>query len=218
LIASTQGIKSVNGYLDRGGAGGDANNKQQGRPEPMMTQFTDRAEAGRFLASKLERFNGDDTVVYALPRGGVSVGAEIAASLGIPMDVTFAGKVCAPWDSSGAKDTTAKCDGAAMRKPVHSPVRPILPAGRVAIVVDDGCASGVKLQTVVKALRWHGAKAVVVAQPVASRSAIKDFADLVDDVICVELADNGDAGKSYIHRSQADGEEVEDVVYRLTSH
>jgi putative phosphoribosyl transferase len=184
----------------------------------MMTQFTDRAEAGRFLASKLERFSGNDTVVYALPRGGVSVGAEIAASLGIPLDVTFAGKVCAPWDTSGAKDASAKGDVCAARKPVRSPERPILPAGRVAIVVDDGCTSGVKLQTVVKALRWQGAKAIVVAQPVASRATIKDFEDLVDDVICVDLADNGDAGRSYAHLSGLDDDEVEDVIYRLTSH
>ena len=184
----------------------------------MMTQFADRAEAGRFLATKLERFNGNETVVYALPRGGVSVGAAIAASLGIPLDVTFAGKVCAPWDMSGAKDAAAKGDAAAAGKPVRSPVRPILPAGRVAIVVDDGLASGIKLQTVVKALRWHGAKAIVVAQPVASRSAIKDFEDLVDDVICVDLADTGEAGQSYVHTTQLDAGEVEDVVSRLTSH
>src|SRR5690242_6596966 len=83
---------------------GHKNNR--GTPVAMMTQFTDRAEAGRFLASKLERFNGADTVVYALPRGGVSVGAEIAESLGIPMDVTFAGKVCAPWETSGGDGAT----------------------------------------------------------------------------------------------------------------
>src|SRR5262245_37010924 len=107
----------------------------------MMTQFADRAEAGRFLASKLKRFNGADTVVYALPRGGVSVGAEIAESLGIPMDVTFAGKVCEPWEASGGTQS----DGTQGRRAVRSPSRPILPSGRVAIVVDDGLASGVKL-------------------------------------------------------------------------
>lgn len=184
----------------------------------MTTQFTDRAEAGRFLASKLKRFGGVDTVVYALPRGGVSVGAEIAESLGIPMDVTFAGKVCAPWETSGGGAASNKRDGALRRRPVRSPSRPILPAGRVAIVVDDGLASGVKLQTVIKALRWHGAKAVVVAQPVASRATIKDFEGLVDDVICVDLTDNGDVNNAYIHLPRADDDEIEDVVYRLTAH
>lgn len=174
----------------------------------VTTQFADRAEAGRFLASKLERFNGVDTVVYALPRGGVSVGAEIAESLGIPMDVTFAGKVCEPWQTSGASK----------RGELNSPARPILPSGRVAIVVDDGLASGMKLQTVVKALRWQGAKAIVVAQPVASRSALRDFETLVDDVICVDLADNVDV-ESYTHlQCVSDEEQFEDVVHRLTSH
>jgi putative phosphoribosyl transferase len=184
----------------------------------MMTLFTDRAEAGRFLASKLKRFNSADTVVYALPRGGVSVGAEIAESLGVPMDVTFAGKVCEPWEASGCETPAFDSHSTQRKRAVRPASRPILPAGRVAIVVDDGLASGMKLQTVVKALRWQGAKAVVVAQPVASRSALKDFQGLVDDVICVDLADNGDVGKSYVHLPRLDDDEIEDVVYRLTSH
>jgi putative phosphoribosyl transferase len=183
----------------------------------MMTLFTDRAEAGRFLASKLKRFNSAETVVYALPRGGVSVGAEIADSLGIPMDVTFAGKVCSPWETSGCNSRSS--GDASRKRAVRQPSRPILPTGRVAIVVDDGMASGVKVRTVVKALRWHGAKAVVVAQPVASRSTIKDFEGLVDDVICVELADNGDGARAYRNTTvRPDDDTVEDVVYRLTSH
>ena len=183
----------------------------------MTTLFTDRAEAGRYLASKLKRFNGANTVVYALPRGGVSVGAEIAESLGVPMDVTFAGKVCAPWETSGS-ESGPLLNGATRRR-AGAPSRPILPAGVVAIVVDDGFASGIRLQTVVKALRWHGAKAIVVAQPVASRSAIKDFENLVDDVICVDLADNADnVGKSYMHTPGICDDLAEDIVYRLTSH
>ena len=102
----------------------------------MITLFTDRAEAGRHLASKLKRFNGADTVVYALPRGGVSVGAEIAESLGVPMDVTFAGKVCAPWETSGATGCIATSPTPSRRRAGKPPSRPILPAGRVAIVVD----------------------------------------------------------------------------------
>ena len=184
----------------------------------MMTLFADRAEAGRFLASKLKRFNGADTVVYALPRGGVSVGAEIAESLGIPMDVTFAGKVCDPWEASGRETSALTSNTTLRRRAVRPPARPILPAGRVAIVVDDGSASGVELQTVVKALRWHGARAIVVAQPVASRATIKGFEGLVDDVICVDMADNGDVGKPYVNLPRLDDDEVEDVVYRLTSH
>ena len=183
----------------------------------MTTLFTDRAEAGRYLASKLKRFNGANTVVYALPRGGVSVGAEIAESLGVPMDVTFAGKVCAPWETCGS-ESRPLLNGATQRR-AGAPSRPILPAGVVAIVVDDGFASGIRLQTVVKALRWHGAKAIVVAQPVASRSAIKDFENLVDDVICVDLADNADnVGKSYMHTAGICDDLAEDIVYRLTSH
>ena len=53
----------------------------------MSRRFTDRAEAGRELAGELKHLAGKDTIVLALPRGGVVVGYEIAHELGVPLDV-----------------------------------------------------------------------------------------------------------------------------------
>src|SRR5262245_7265154 len=51
-------------------------------------RFRDRSEAGQILASKLETYrNRPDAIVLALPRGGVPVGYEVAAALGVPLDV-----------------------------------------------------------------------------------------------------------------------------------
>jgi len=50
--------------------------------------FRDRRDAGRALATMLERYRGrDDVAVLALPRGGVPVGYEVATALGAPLDV-----------------------------------------------------------------------------------------------------------------------------------
>lgn len=58
--------------------------------------FTDRQEAGRQLSSHLPRLDREDTIVIALPRGGVPVGKEIAARLGLPLDVILVRKVGCP--------------------------------------------------------------------------------------------------------------------------
>jgi predicted phosphoribosyltransferase len=58
--------------------------------------FADRAEAGRALAERLSVYRGTDTVVSALPRGGVPVAAEIARALGLPLTLTLVRKVGVP--------------------------------------------------------------------------------------------------------------------------
>src|SRR5437762_819831 len=63
----------------------------------MTLQFRDRFEAGRLLAEKLKRFRGrEDSVVLALPRGGVPVGFEIAMALQVPLEVFIVRKLGLP--------------------------------------------------------------------------------------------------------------------------
>ncbi|MBI5721291.1 MAG: phosphoribosyltransferase [Burkholderiales bacterium] len=60
--------------------------------------FTDRAQAGRELARRLESMpRRGRIVVLALPRGGVPVGAEVARALGAPLDLLLVRKIGAPW-------------------------------------------------------------------------------------------------------------------------
>ena len=58
--------------------------------------FADRAEAGGLLAARLQDLRLDHPVVFALPRGGVPIGAEVARSLSAPLEVVFARKLGAP--------------------------------------------------------------------------------------------------------------------------
>ena len=58
--------------------------------------FADRAEAGGLLAARLQELRLDHPVVFALPRGGVPIGAEVARSLSAPLEVVFARKLGAP--------------------------------------------------------------------------------------------------------------------------
>ncbi len=62
----------------------------------MFKQFADREEAGGLLAEKLSKYKGANAVVYALPRGGVVTGYEIARALGLPLDIIPVRKIGHP--------------------------------------------------------------------------------------------------------------------------
>ncbi len=74
-----------------------------------LRMFKNRREAGKKLAAQLLRFQGESPVVVALPRGGVVVGYEVAASLGAPLDVVLVRKLGAP--GQPALGIGAVCDG-----------------------------------------------------------------------------------------------------------
>jgi predicted phosphoribosyltransferase len=59
-------------------------------------RFADRTEAGRQLGRRLRDLQLDQPIIYALPRGGVPVAAEIAAALGAPLDLVLVRKIGAP--------------------------------------------------------------------------------------------------------------------------
>jgi len=69
--------------------------------------------------------------------------------------------------------------------------RPRVPiAGRSAIVVDDGIATGTTIRAVVKALRLKGPKSIVLAVPVAPRDAVEALRKEADDVVCLETPEH----------------------------
>jgi putative phosphoribosyl transferase len=156
--------------------------------------FADRVDAGRQLAQELEGTVGAPTVVLGIARGGVIVGAEIARALGAPLDVVICRKLGAPGnpelgigavapgvrvvDGSTVRalgvddayldaETDRQVDEIARRVEAYREGRaPVELAGAVAVVVDDGVATGV---TAVAALRWarsQDAATVIFAAPV----------------------------------------------------
>ncbi len=73
--------------------------------------YADRSEAGRALAAELGSYRDQDPVVLALPRGGVPVAFEVAATLAAPLDLVLVRKIGAPWQPELA--VAAVVDGGA---------------------------------------------------------------------------------------------------------
>jgi putative phosphoribosyl transferase len=179
--------------------------------------FKDRREAGEQLADALSDLSDEDAVVLAIPRGGVVVGREVATRLGVPLDVVIPRKVGAPGNPElglgavaagvrvlderlvrelGVTDEYLENEIAAQEREIarreeayRAGRPPAAVSGRVAVVVDDGVATG---GTAVAASRWAhraGAARVVLAVPVAPRQARGMLEREADELVVLSTPD-----------------------------
>jgi putative phosphoribosyl transferase len=206
--------------------------------------FLDRADAGRRLASKLMRLRGAGIVVLGLPRGGIPVAFEVAQALDAVLDVIVVRKVGLPIQPElamgaigedgvrivnqyvviGERVTESEFIRVEERERVELERRarrfrgdrPRAPlAGRTAVIVDDGIATGSTARAACQVARAHGASRVVLAVPVAPRAAIPGLSSVADEVVCLETPDRFMAiGQWYGDFSQTSDEEVVTLLRR----
>ena len=205
-------------FLDHLGAGNE-------KAEPMLP-FADRSQAGELLALRLERYRGRaDVIVLGLPRGGVPVAAVVARHLGAPLDVLVARKLGTPGQEEVALGAIAPGGVRVMNPEIAAYVsdwaideeiereqlelrrrerrfRGVRPPptvrGLVAILVDDGLATGATMRAAVAWARRNDAARVVVAVPVAPTDTVEHLAREADEVVCVATsADFGSVGLYY---------------------
>jgi len=181
-------------------------------------RFTDRRQAGQRLAASLEHLRGSDPVVLGLPRGGVPVAYEVAKSLDAPLDVIVVRKLGVPFQpelAMGAigeggirvsNDDVIRRGGitsqeiAAVTEREQADLaqqaqrfragRPHVDvAGRTAIVVDDGIATGSTARAACQVARQMGAARVILAVPVGPPESLQALRDVCDEVVCVRSPD-----------------------------
>jgi predicted phosphoribosyltransferase len=183
------------------------------------TRFEDRRDAGRRLAVSLAQYAGrPDVVVLGLPRGGVPVAYEVARALGAQLDVFLVRKLGVPGHEELAMGAIASGNVRVMNDDVLAATGvgreqieavaakelrrltrqeqayrgdrpPLEVAGRVAILVDDGLATGATMRAAVAALRDRGAGRIVVAVPTAPRETCAALRSEVDEVVCAMTPD-----------------------------
>ena len=186
----------------------------------------------------------ESALVLGLPRGGVPVAAVVAEALGVPLDVLVVRKIGVPWQpelalgavgESGAvvlNDEVLSSGGvgedeldALVRKAAHEideVVQQLRPAagppevnGRMAIVVDDGVATGATARAAAGVLRGGGSSAVILATPVAAMSTSQSLRSCFDDVICLATpARFRSVGQYYEHFDQVSIESVRRLLER----
>lgn len=191
--------------------------------------FQDRADAGRQLARALAGYKGQQPVVLALPRGGVSVAAEVATALDAPLDVILVRKIGVPFQPElamgavvdgdeplvvrneavvrhagiGEAAFQAVCDSELAeierrRQRYLGGRERIEVAGRSAIVIDDGIATGATMRAALRATRLRKPKKLILAVPVAPTDSLVAMRREADEIVCIEAhADLGAIGYYY---------------------
>ncbi|MCR4402470.1 MAG: phosphoribosyltransferase [Firmicutes bacterium] len=206
--------------------------------------FKDRAQAGRLLAKKLERYAGTDALVLALPRGGVPVGAEIALALSADLDIVIPRKIPAPSDPELAigavsdhgvllnddlirslsvtrdymREAVAKERAEIERRSRlyrgSEPVPSI--KGRTVIIVDDGVATGYTMLAALRGAKTQEPMRLVAAVPVAPPETVPTLEAEADEVVVLSTPALFFAvGQFYEDFTQVSDEEVQALLARV---
>lgn len=208
-------------------------------------RFHDRTDAGKRLARLLDDMRGTDAVVLGLPRGGVPVAYEVARALDLPLDVVIVRKLGVPWHQElamgaigdGARvvdDATVRSlgvsaeqlDAVEKREQIELAERarrfridrgPLDVRGKIAIIVDDGVATGATARAACQVVRAAGAVRVILAVPVAPPDWQPQPGVDADELVCIERPSPFFAvGQWYEDFTQTTDEQVTELLQRAT--
>ena len=176
--------------------------------------FANRFDAGRQLAAKLMQYRDKAVVVLAIPNGGVPVALQVALALGADLDLVISRKLPLPLRPEGGFGAVAD-DGTVIynqemvkrvgltqqqisyqvskvrgdiqqRSLLYRGSRPLSSVSeKIAIIVDDGLASGYTMLAAVESIRRKHPTEIVAAVPAASAVAVKKVEKVADRVVTV---------------------------------
>ena len=178
--------------------------------------FDDRSHAGKMLAKLLKQYKGrEDAIILAIPAGGIPVAVQVSKKLNVPWDLAVTTKLHIPWNKEAGFGAISWDGTVILNKPlvdslglttgeiehcveeekrviqrrlekfrVNEPFPDL--EGKVAIVVDDGLASGFSMLVTAKTLREKAGR-VVVAVPTSPVSAIELISSYVNIIVCLNI-------------------------------
>lgn len=195
--------------------------------------LNDRKEAGILLSERLKKYQNSNTIILAVPRGGVPVGYEIAKRLHLPMDIVISKKIGHPNNKEYAigavsmNSMTLKEHPEVPQRYIEDEVirlrkllkekyelymgnrEPIDIQGKNVIVVDDGIATGNTLIASISMLRKKEPAKIIVAVPVLPADVIPVFQRNADEFVYLIAAKYfRGVGGFYEQFDQVEDEEV----------
>lgn len=176
--------------------------------------FIDRFNAGKKLADRLRKYKGDqNTIILAIPRGGVLVAKEVAKVLGLPLDIIVVRKLPMPdnpeagigaisetgkiiWQPQKVlyKEKTIKKIIKEQKKEIQRRIEALRGGRKIVnlkrknvIIVDDGIAMGSTMEAAIKTVKSCGARKIIIAVPIGGEETISRIGRLVDEIICLAI-------------------------------
>lgn len=209
----------------------------------MPKAFASRTEAAQMLAVNLREYKGRNPLILAIPRGAVPMGRLLADLLDGELDIVLVHKLRSPFNPEfaiGAIDETGwtyiapaaeefggagyfleaeksrQLDTLKKRRAQYTPYKqPIDPNGRIAIVVDDGLATGATMIAALHATRAKHPAELVCAIPVAAPESLAHVKSLADKIVCLSTPANFyGVGQFYQEFPQVEDEEVIETLSR----
>lgn len=200
-------------------------------------RFQNRQSAGRLLSEALAPYRDSQAIVYALPRGGVVLGVEIAKTLRVPLDIVTPRKIghqlhpeyaiCAITEDGHLvcnEDEVALADPRWLQNAIKQELReaqrrrtfymahrePIAAEDKVAIITDDGVATGLTMLAAIQEVRSRNPAKIVLAVPVIPPDVAQLLGDYVEEVEALEVPEAfaGSVGTYYNEFTQVTDEEV----------
>jgi putative phosphoribosyl transferase len=178
--------------------------------------FRDRRDAGRLLSLQLSKYEDSDSIILAIPSGGVPVAAEIREALDLPLDLIIVRKVQIPGNAEAGfgamgsegevllneglllrlglteEETAAQInktrDVVRKRERLFREGRPFPSIkDKNAVIVDDGLASGYTMLAAVSIVKSRDPRKIIIAVPTASRNTTDFILPEVDELVCLNL-------------------------------
>lgn len=202
--------------------------------------FKDRNDAGRIIAGLLKPYCPRECIAYAIPSGGVPLGIEIAAALNISLEIAVVSKITLPWNTEAGYGAVAFNGTVKLNESLISRLRLSesqvkqgiqlteekvqrrfrqyrgsrpLPdiAGKTAVLVDDGIASGFTFLAGIDALKSMRPAMIFAASPTGSLDSLREIAAESDLVFCPNIRTGWTFAVADAYREWADIEESEAI-------
>lgn len=204
--------------------------------------FKNRTEAGKKLAQLLKSYKKEEVVVYALPRGGVVTAYEIAKALNAPLDLIITRKIGHPYQKEYAIGAVAENGHSILNKDALSDVsqeylkkeietqrkeaqrrravylkgrEPIECKNKIAILVDDGIATGLTMKVAIQELKAHyKPKKIIVAVPVTPKQIVDELKSEQVEFVVLKIAEDflGAVGSYYEDFSEVSDDDVVNLI------